>query len=98
MPSDPDEVVLGVPIDKNDIDRGWKNLLIPEIEKEDDEHKSKKVKKDSVANSSPLGAGLKDGAMIAFRFKEDANEDGEEGFDVVMPTYEEDTTAGQNET
>lgn len=94
LPSDPEDVILGVPIDKNDIDRGWKELLIPEADNEIDAHKSKKVKKDSIFNSSPLGAGLKDGAMIAFRFKADE----EEGFDVIMPTYEDDATPGQMET
>ena len=39
-------------------------------------------------NASPLGAGLKDGAVIAFKFQGEADEEGE--FDVVIPTFEED--------
>lgn len=100
LPSDPDDVILGVPIDKNDSDKGWVKIRIPEA-KEDEEggHKSKKVKRDSVVNSSPLGAGLKDGSMVAFRFKTDEEDDlTEEGFDVVMPVYEEEDSQPQMKT
>lgn len=68
------------------------NILIPEDDSddEDDTKKSKKVKKDSVINSCPLGAGLRDGAMVAFRFKKaDEDEGDKEAFDVIMPTYDE---------
>ena len=93
MPSDPEDVILGVPKDKNDLDKGWQDLRIPETDDEDnDVHKSKKVKRDSVINSSPLGAGLKDGAMIAFRFKTSGEDDVGEGFDVVIPTYEDEAS------
>lgn len=100
LPSDPDDVILGVPIDKNDPDRGWVDIHIPEAKEDEEEaHKSKKVKRDSVVNSSPLGAGLKDGSMVAFRFKRDEEDDlTDEGFDVVMPVYEEEASQPQTKT
>lgn len=92
LPSDPEDVLLGVPIDKNNPGRGWVNLRIPEANDGDDGKRPKGVKKDSVFNSSPSGAGLKDGAMIAFKFKaheeEDAMSDHE--WDVILPNdYDE---------
>ncbi len=97
LPSDPDDVILGVPIDKNDPDKGWVNIQIPEAQEDEEEgHKSKKVKRDSAVNSSPLGAGLKDGSMVAFRFKRAEEDDlTDEGFDVVMPVYEEEASQPQ---
>jgi len=100
LPSDPDDVILGVPIDKNDPDKGWVNIRIPEAKEDDEEgHKSKKVKRDSVVNTSPLGAGLKDGSMVAFRFKTDEEDDmTAKNYDVVMPVYEEEASQPQKET
>ena len=58
-------------------------LKIPEIE--DGDVKGKGVKKGSVLNENPLGAGLKDGAVLAFKFEE--GDDGE--WDVVMPSFDD---------
>ena len=79
-----------MPRDKNDISKGWVPLKIPEVEEGDT--KGKGVKKGSVLNGSPLGAGLKDGAMLAFRFKEGAVEDGMDldvDWDVIIPRFED---------
>ena len=64
--------------------------MIPEVE--DGGTKGKGVKKGSVLNGSPLGAGLKDGAMLAFRFKDDAAEDAMDldvEWDVIIPRFED---------
>ena len=90
LPLDPEDIELGVPRDKNDINKGWVPLKIPEAEEAD--VKGKGVKKGSVLNESPLGAGLKDGAMLAFRFTKGAAEDGmdlDEEWDVIMPSYDD---------
>ncbi|KAL9638624.1 MAG: hypothetical protein Q9164_001431 [Protoblastenia rupestris] len=90
LPSDPESIILGVPLDKNDIGKGWVNLEIPEFDEA--EAKGKGVKKGSVLNQSPLGAGLKDGAVLAFKFqKEDTTDemDLDDDWDVVMPSYED---------
>ena len=43
----------------------------------------------AVVNSTPQGAGLKDGQAMSFRFRGDDN-DKEGKFDVRLPTWEED--------
>ena len=89
LPSDPEHIEFGVPKDKYDISKGWVPLKIPEVE--DGDTKGKGVKKGSVLNESPLGAGLKDGAMLAFRFTEGATEDARDldDWDVIIPSYED---------
>ena len=91
LPSDPEDIEFGVPRDKNDASKGWVPLKIPEVE--DGDVKGKGVKKGSVLNESPLGAGLKDGAMLAFRFTKAAAEDEmdlDNEWDVIMPSYDDD--------
>ena len=94
LPENADGIVLGVPVDKNDLSYGWVDLEIPE--REDDGvngSKSKGVKKNSVLNSSPQGAGLKDGAILAFRFTRDGDQDESNidgsDWDVIMPSYDD---------
>lgn len=90
LPVHPDDVILGVPIDNNDPSQGWINLEIPEIEDDG----GKKAKKSSVLNATPLGAGLKDGMVLAFKFRQknevdhDMDLDDNE-WDVVMPAYDD---------
>ncbi len=86
VPSDPEAIVFGLPIDKNEIKKGWVPLKIPE--REDGDTKGKGIKKGTVLNGSPLGAGLKEGALLAFKFRDiDAEEDDQ--WDVVMPSYDD---------
>lgn len=90
LPSDPEDIEFGVPRDKNDPSKGWVALKIPEVE--DGDTKGKGVKKGSVLNENPLGAGLKDGAMLAFRFAKAAEEGGmdvDDEWDVVIPSYDD---------
>lgn len=92
LPSDPEDIEFGVPRDKYDISKGWVPLKIPEVEDGDTKGKGKGVKKDSVLNGSPLGAGLKDGAMLAFRFTKGPAEDGmdvDDEWDVIIPSYDD---------
>lgn len=92
VPSDPDDVILGVQLERDDIGKVWVNLEIPEF---DEEAPTKKgVKKGSVLNKNPLGAGLKDGSLLAFRFKRvqefDPNSmEVDDDWDVIMPTMYE---------
>ncbi|MDI1490152.1 MAG: hypothetical protein OHK93_001352 [Ramalina farinacea] len=89
IPSDPDDVILGVQLDREDIGKPWVNLEIPEFD--DEEAPTKKgVKKGSVLNKNPLGAGLKDGSLLAFRFRSaqkfDPNSmEVDDDWDVVLP-------------
>lgn len=90
LPLDPEGIEFGVPRDKNDPNKGWVALKIPEFD--DGDTKGKGVKKGSVLNESPLGAGLKDGAMLAFRFAKGAEEDEmdmDDEWDVIIPSYDD---------
>ncbi|KAG7007005.1 hypothetical protein G7Y79_00012g033410 [Physcia stellaris] len=97
IPNSPDDVILGVPVDRNDYSKGWVDLLIPEADHDENGDEDGggggggKVKKGSVLNESPLGAGLRDGDVIAFRFRGEGEREGEktEEWDVVIPSYEE---------
>lgn len=79
-----------MPRDKNDPDKGWVPITIPEVE--DGDTKGKGVKKGSVLNGSPLGAGLKDGTMLAFKFTTKVKEDEmdlDDEWDVIIPSYDD---------
>ena len=94
LPANADGIIFGIPVDKNDPGKGWVGLEIPEIDGDEDaEGKSKGVRKGSVLNASPLGAGLKDGAMIAFKFREEGAEDADNpdrgDWEVVIPSYDD---------
>ncbi|KZF24445.1 hypothetical protein L228DRAFT_245376 [Xylona heveae TC161] len=105
IPTSSDEVVLGVPIDNNDLSKGWVALEIPESEILDEQGVKRKVGgKQSVLNQSPQGAGLKDGAVLAFKFREPGagktkdedkddlgleDEQDDGQWDVSIPSYEE---------
>ena len=92
MPSDPEAVVFGIQVDKHDPNKGWLPLKIPE--NEDGNPKGKGIKKDSVLNESPLGAGLKDSQMLAFKFQDSGEQrDADDDWDVVMPSYEDDASS-----
>ncbi|KAL8675193.1 MAG: hypothetical protein Q9168_000446 [Polycauliona sp. 1 TL-2023] len=95
LPKDLDHVLLGVPIDLNNPGEGWTNLEIPE--KDDTEE----PKRSSVLNASPMGAGVKDGSVLAFKFRGDASdvdnmEMGDNEWDVVLPTFD-DEEGSQNQ-
>lgn len=82
LPSDSNDVVFGLPIDKTDLSQGWVDLALPE--KDEDDSRPGKVKKGSLLNTSPMGAGLKDGALLAFKFTGEGDD-----WDVVIPNYDE---------
>ena len=90
LPVNPEDIEFGVPRDKNDPGKGWVALKIPEFE--DGDAKGKGVKKGSILNQSPLGAGLKDGAMLAFKFTKRVDEDEmdtDAEWDVIIPSYDD---------
>ncbi|KAI9781298.1 MAG: hypothetical protein M1839_006091 [Geoglossum umbratile] len=65
LPTDPEDLVLGVPIDAYDLHSGWVKLAIPEQPKT----KSKRPSGKSVFNATVHAAGLKDGNILAFRLR-----------------------------
>ena len=73
--SDSKLVEFAVPADRHNPSKGWTPVEIPE------EKMKVKMGRKMVANDSPEGAGLKDGSMLAFRFRK-------EGEDVEMDEVE----------
>lgn len=98
LPSEPEDVILGVPIDSNDPSQGWMDLEIPEL----DDGGGKKAKKPSVLNATPFGAGLSDGMALAFRFRrkgdgDDGMDTDENQWDVVLPAYDDEADSQAND-
>ncbi len=91
LPTNPNDVLLGVPINKNEPSAGWTDLEIPQVE---DDTRKKGPKKSGVLNASPAGAGLKDGSVLAFKFRSEAPDADELGmgdnqWDVIMPSFDD---------
>ena len=99
VPEDPSEIEFGVPIDRNNLDKGWQTLDVPH--QANGTQKRSAGGKKSVLNTSPQGAGLKDSQAVAFRFHKPSEVDGDEdeiiaaidlddpGWDVQIPKDEE---------
>ncbi|KAL8937445.1 MAG: hypothetical protein Q9211_003690 [Gyalolechia sp. 1 TL-2023] len=91
LPSSPKDIILGVPLDANDPSQGWINLEIPDLEEDGGKKGSHKA---SVLNATPIGAGLKDGMVLAFKFRketsggDDMDIDDHE-WDVILPSYDD---------
>ena len=81
VPSDPDEIELGVPVDRNDLSQGWVEMELPD---DDEPIKKSKATNGSSLHQTPQAAGLNDGFMLAFRFE---SEEGD--WDVIMPSYDD---------
>ena len=89
LPDDPEDIILGVPMDKYNMNKGWVNLEIPEFDESDT--KKKGVKKGSVLNEHPLGAGLVDGDMLAVRFRKAPTDEMEldDDWEVTLPNLDD---------
>jgi hypothetical protein len=96
LPSSPSDIQFGRPVNINDAHEGFQlgEWEYPVSEEEEEEGKGKGKAKASVKSNGgttagtanvkqcPKGAGLKDGAVLAFRWAGDGNWDGEEEVDV----------------
>ncbi|KAF3386523.1 hypothetical protein F1880_000556 [Penicillium rolfsii] len=91
VPSDPTLIELGVPVDRSDLEKGWKLL-------QTDEAKATAGKKAS--SGTILAAGLASGHLVAFRFRKPGDvpasdevdgdiELNDPGWDVVMPSFDD---------
>ncbi|GBF65245.1 hypothetical protein TMEN_7962 [Trichophyton mentagrophytes] len=96
VPDDAADIELGVPLDRNNLEKGWQPLAIPDGKTDKGAGKGKS----SVFNSSPQGADLRDAQAIAFRFRKaserSAVKDGDlemdlddPGWDVLIPSYDD---------
>lgn len=90
VPEDASGIEFGVPLDKNNLEKGWTRLEIPEG---DEKGRSSGKGKKSIFNAGPQGAELKDSQALAFRFREAGAGDMEvddPGWDVLIPSYDDD--------
>lgn len=98
IPVDFADIELGVPVDRSDLDKGWKNLEADTLELE--EGNTSKKNKGKSKNESPtlLEADIQNGYSIAFRFRKHTeaqngdrmNLDTEDpGWDVIVPKYDD---------
>lgn len=98
VPDDPSEIEFGVPVDKNELDKGWTQLDVEAPELVEDDAKKRKKNGGSVTLQ---GADIKDGQSIAFRFRKlpeaDAAKDQvdldleleDPGWDVIAPSLDD---------
>lgn len=105
IPTSEDEVLLARPADSNNLKAGWEQLGKNDTDLFSDDEKGKgkgavKSKSRNAVEDCPQGAGLKDGGIVAFKFKSElqvraSNLDGDtlvgepEKWDVVVPSMEE---------
>lgn len=104
IPEQPSEIELGVPIDRNNLEKGWVRL---ELANGDSSNTGSK--KNAIIGDSPQALDLRDSQAVAFRFRsrgrEEINANGEEsdmdvddlGWDVMIPTYEDDEEEQQEQ-
>lgn len=98
LPEDPSEIEFGVPVDKNELEKGWTRLdvEVPELA----EGGAKKKKKNA-GEVTLQGADIKDGQSIAFRFRKRSEDDAgkdqldldleleDPGWDVIVPSLDD---------
>ena len=101
-PDQGDQVEFGIPRNKKDLKKGFISLEMAEQVLGDSKGGKKKVNGNkAMPSESPAGAGLVDGSILAFRFKqgedmdmEDAADDeaqvpNDPGWNVELPHYDE---------
>jgi hypothetical protein len=102
-PDQRDQVEVGIPLDRKDLQRGFTPLEKAENTLVDGKGSKKKAACNKpMPNENPAGAGLVDGSILAFRFKQDndvemkEDEDEDEvqtsadpGWNVELPRYED---------
>ncbi|RHZ55524.1 uncharacterized protein CDV56_108079 [Aspergillus thermomutatus] len=98
VPQDFSEIEFGVPVDKNDLEKGWSKLEIamPELEN------GGASKRGAGKRTSLKAADIRNGQVIAFRFRtsrEQSEKDGDldidldledPGWDVIVPSLDDD--------
>jgi len=92
LPTDPIDIIFGKAKDMHDLSIGWERVSTVDEAAQEPTRKKKANPEDS-----PKGIGLKDGGVLAYKFKsEDMDldeglglEDDDEKWNVVIPVYEE---------
>lgn len=109
VPEDAQDIELGCLADRRDPSKGWKTLDTQELS-EIKLGKSKATGKKSASSDTPLGAGLTDGSLLAYRARRmkkegedsmmDLDHDEEDGmeWDVVFPNFDEEEEEVEDST
>ncbi|EEQ86615.1 hypothetical protein RJZ56_002707 [Blastomyces dermatitidis] len=96
VPENPAEIEFGVPLDRNNLEKGWKKLR-PTTEESANGKQKQPLRGRRTAITGPEEAGLKDSQAIAFRFRkpvegQDEDELGigfdDPGWDVMIAKYD----------
>ncbi|WEW58924.1 hypothetical protein PRK78_004392 [Emydomyces testavorans] len=97
IPQDSSEIEFGLPVDRNNLEKGWVLLELP-TELKGVKRDAAGTKKNAISDS-PQGADLRDSQAVAFRFRAakstEATEDeagmdiDDPGWDVLIPTYDD---------
>ncbi|KAI9728311.1 MAG: hypothetical protein M1834_007715 [Cirrosporium novae-zelandiae] len=94
IPTSVDDIIFGVPIDFNDLRKGWSVLDTSEEAVKDGPGRRKNP---SALADSPEGASLRDGHALAFIFRKDEDKsdtpEEELQWDVQVPSYDDDEQA-----
>ncbi|KAK3725858.1 hypothetical protein LTR37_000006 [Vermiconidia calcicola] len=100
IPPNADEILLARPIDINDLSAGWESIEPRSGDVDGDASASGKGKGKATATNKgtsagaklkdcPQGAGLRDGGVVAFKFKADEREKVEQNGDFVVAVEDE---------
>ncbi|PYH40896.1 uncharacterized protein BP01DRAFT_395508 [Aspergillus saccharolyticus JOP 1030-1] len=102
VPADASEIELGVPVDKNDLEKGWIKLEVEVADFDVADTPKRGTGKNAAGSLTLLAADIKNGQSLAFRFRKPATEEPEKsdeladldledpGWDVVLPAFEDD--------
>ncbi|CAG7945169.1 unnamed protein product [Penicillium salamii] len=97
VPDDSFDIELGVPVDRADLEKGWRSLEtdLAELANEGAQTKNKgKAKKES---PTILETGIQSGHTLAFRFRKNEGQSHDQidlvtedpGWDVIIPSYDD---------
>lgn len=107
IPSRPSDIILAKPVDVHEPEKGWERLRSDEDEDDlsmldgaNDKGK-KKGATTSLSGNTLKAAGLKDGSVLAFKFRNQQGQrqddegigldESEQAWDVILPSYEDST-------
>ncbi|OJJ51292.1 hypothetical protein ASPZODRAFT_127349 [Penicilliopsis zonata CBS 506.65] len=99
IPQDAAEVEFGVPVDRNDLEKGWTSLETDDLDLEDEGNSKRASGKRSGNAVSLQNADLRNGQAVAFRFRKPTATSektdeldidlGDPGWDVVTPNFDD---------
>ncbi|PYI01039.1 hypothetical protein BO78DRAFT_354447 [Aspergillus sclerotiicarbonarius CBS 121057] len=85
VPEDPSEIEFGVPVDKNDLEKGWTRLEVEVPGFDNDDAPKRGAAKKGTGALTLQAAEIRNGQPIAFRFRQPKgdSEESEKGDDMI---------------